>query len=44
MKIRYTLITTIKVRRIFMSITNFSTKPIGKHKHLTKTDGEKIER
>lgn len=44
MKIRYTLITTIKVRRIFMSNTNFSTKPIGKHKHLTKTEREQIER
>lgn len=44
MKIRYTLITTKKVRRIFMPNTNSSTKPIRKHKHLTQTEREQIAR
>ena len=44
MKIRYTLITTKKVRRIFMSDVNTITKPIKKYTHLNINDRRNIER
>ena len=44
MKIRYTLITTKKVRGIFMPDVNTITKPIKKYTHLNINDRRNIER